>query len=61
MATERVFSCGNSTYYVVQWYSYFMVYRQGWLGRIFVGYARNLADAVARIERDAHCWQIKAA
>jgi hypothetical protein len=61
MASERAFSCGNSTYYVVESYGRFKVQRQGWLGRIFLGYAVSLAEAIARIEADAKCWQIRLA
>lgn len=61
MASERAFTCGNSKYYVVEYYSTFIVQRQDWFGRAFVTYARDLAEAIARIEADAHCWQIRAA
>jgi hypothetical protein len=40
---------------------YLIVQRQDWLGRTFINYARNLAEAIACIEADAHCWQIQAA
>lgn len=42
-------------------HGYFIVQRQDWLGRTFITYARSLARAVARIEADARCWQIRAA
>ena len=58
---ERSFSCGNSKYYVAESHGYFIVQRQDWLGRTFIAYARSLAEAIARIEADAHCWQIRAA
>jgi hypothetical protein len=61
MASERAFICGNSKYYVVECYGTFIVQRQDWLGRAFITYARNLAEAIARIEADAHSWQIRAA
>jgi hypothetical protein len=61
VAAERAFTCGNGKYYVVEQSGYLIVQRQDWLGRTFINYARNLAEAIARIEADAHCWQIQAA
>jgi hypothetical protein len=61
MASERAFSCGNSKYYVVECHGTFIVQRQGWLDRTFIAYADSLAEAIARIEADAHSWQIRAA
>ena len=61
MASERAFICGNSKYYVVEHHGTLIVQRQNWLGRSFITYAHNLAEAIARIEADAHCWQIRAA
>jgi hypothetical protein len=58
---ERAFSCGNNKYYVVECHGYFIVQRQDWLGRTFITYASTLAEAVVRIEADAHCWRIRAA
>jgi hypothetical protein len=61
MASERAFICGNSKYFVVEHHGTFIVQRQNWLGRTFIAYAHNLAEAIACIEADAHCWQIRAA
>ena len=61
MASERTFSCGNNKYYVVESYGQFIVQRQDWFGRAFVGYASDLAEAIARIEADAQCWQVRSA
>ncbi len=61
MASERAFICGNSKYYVVEYRGTFIVQRQNWLGRSFITYSRSLAEAIARIEADARCWQIRAA
>jgi hypothetical protein len=61
VAAERAFTCGSSKYYVVEQHGYLIVQRQDWLGRTFVDYAHSLAEAIARIEADAHCWQIRAA
>lgn len=61
MAAEHAFTCGTSTYFVTECCSYFVVQKQSWFGRSFVSYARDLAEAIARIETDAHCWTIRAA
>jgi len=61
VVAERAFTCGNSKYYVAERYGYYVVQRQDWLGRSFVAYARDLAQAIAAIETDARCWQIRAA
>ena len=61
MASERAFTCGNSKYYVVEQHGHLMVERQDWLGRTFIAFARDLKDAIGRIEADAQCWQIRAA
>jgi hypothetical protein len=47
MASEWAYTCGNNMYFVVEHYGHLVVQRQDWLGRTFVGYARNLADATA--------------
>jgi len=60
-AAERIFICGNGRYYVTDRHGTLIVQRQAWLGRTFVGYAGGLAEAIARIEADARCWQIRAA
>ncbi len=61
MASELAFSCGNSKYYVVERYGRFIVQRQDWLGRTFISYARDLAEAIALIEADAGSGRIRAA
>ena len=61
MASERAFTCGNGKYYVVEQHGYLIVQRQDWLGRTFIGYAGDVAEAIKRIEADARCWQIRAA
>ncbi|HTV35814.1 MAG TPA: hypothetical protein VMF12_05225 [Xanthobacteraceae bacterium] len=61
MASERAFTCGNNKYYVVEQHGYLIVQRQDWLGRTFIGYVREIKEAIARIEADAHSWQIKSA
>jgi hypothetical protein len=61
MESERAFSCGNNRYCVVDRHGRLVVYRQDWLGRSFVSYARDLAHAIALIEADAGCYQVRAA
>lgn len=61
MAAEHVFTCGTGKYYVTDRGGTLIVQKQGWFGRSFVCYARDLAEAIARIESDAHCWVIRAA
>ena len=61
MAPECAFSYGNNKYYVTMQYRWFLVKRQGWLGRIFVGYARNMAEAMTLIREDARSGRIVAA
>lgn len=61
MSSERAFSCGNNTYYATECHGRLIVQRQDWLGRTFVGYACDIGEAIARIEADARCWQIRAA
>lgn len=53
MASEYAFSCGNSKYYVVPEYGRLVVQRQDWLGRTFIGYAADIAQALALIKSDA--------
>lgn len=61
MATERAFTCGTGKYYVTECNGTFVVQKQGWFGRTFVGYGHDLAEAILRIETDAHCWTVRAA
>jgi len=61
VASQRAFTCGNSTYYVTEQHGYLVVERQDWLGRTFIAFAGSLAEAIRRIEGDARCWQIQAA
>ena len=61
VAAERAFTCGTGKYYVTECCGTFIVQKQGWFGRSFVGYARDVAEAIARIESDAHCWTVRAA
>lgn len=61
MESERVFICGNSKYYVIARYGRLLVQRQDWLGRTFITYARDVAEAIALIEADARSSRIRAA
>lgn len=61
MAAERAFTCGSGKYFVTECCGYFIVQKQSWFGRSFVSYARDLTEAIARIETDAHCWTIRTA
>jgi hypothetical protein len=61
MASEYTFSCGNSKYYVAERDGYLIVQRQDWLGRTFISYARDVAQAIAVIEADAGSTRIRAA
>jgi hypothetical protein len=61
VAAQHAFTCGTGKYYVTERHGYFIVQKQGWFGRSFVSYARDLAEAIARIESDAHCWTVRAA
>ena len=61
MTTESAFSCGNSKYYVIKSYGRFIVQRQDWLERTFIGFARDLAEATELIRSDARTFKIRAA
>jgi hypothetical protein len=61
MDFERTYTCGNGKYYVVECHGCFVVKRQDWFKKTFVGYARSLAEAIALIELDARSSQTKAA
>jgi hypothetical protein len=61
VAAQHAFTCGAGKYYVTECHGYFIVQKQGWFGRSFVSYARDLAEAITRIESDAHCWTVRAA
>jgi hypothetical protein len=51
--SERAFSCGNSKYYVVERGGCFIVRRQDWLTRTFIGYAHDIAEALTLIRQNA--------
>jgi hypothetical protein len=58
---ERAYACGNRKYYVHEAYGRFIVRRQDWLARTFVGYARDVPEALALIKRDAQSTRLRAA
>ena len=53
MAWEWTYTCGNNLYYVTERCGRLVVQRQDWLGRTFVSYARDLAEATPLIKSDA--------
>jgi hypothetical protein len=53
MESERAFSCGNSKYYVIECSGCFIVRRQDWLTRTFIGYAHDIAEALTLIRQNA--------
>jgi hypothetical protein len=61
MECERTFRCGNSKYYVIEQGSVFIVQRQDWIERTFIGYTRNIAEAMALIRRDSRSGEIRVA
>jgi hypothetical protein len=58
---QQIFNCGDSKYYVSEQNSFLVVQRQDWIERTFVGYARDIAEAISLIRRDAGSGQIRAA
>lgn len=61
MAAERAFTCGTGKYFVTECRGTFIVQKQNLFGKSFVAYAHDLAEAIARIETDAHCWTVRTA
>jgi hypothetical protein len=61
MYDKQIFRCGNSKYYVSEQNGYFVVRRQDWIERTFIGYAQGIAEAMSIIKRDAGSNQIRAA
>jgi len=61
MASEWTYACGNHMYFVVERYGHLIVQRQDWLGRTFISYARDLAEATALIRSDARSSRLTAA
>jgi hypothetical protein len=61
MEYEQTFICGNSKYYVTKRDGFFIVRRQGWIARTFIGYSHDLAEALALIRHDAQSSGIRAA
>jgi hypothetical protein len=58
---QQIFNCRDSKYYVSKQNSFLVVQRQDWIERIFIGYARDIAEAMSLIRRDAGSGQIRAA
>lgn len=61
MASEHAFKCGNSKYYVINYFGYLMVQRQDWFARSFIGFARDIPAAMTLIHRHAKSGRILAA
>ena len=61
MESEQAFTCGNSKYYVTRRDGFFIVRRQDWMARIFIGYGHDLAEAMMLIRYDARSSRIRAA
>jgi len=61
MEFEQTFSCGNNKYYVTKHDGCFGVRWQDWFTRTFIGYARDLAEVMTLIQRDAKSYRIRAA
>jgi hypothetical protein len=61
MQIERAFRSGNKKYYVVISEGFYVVRRQDWLSKTFIGYANNLAEAMELIKQDAKSSAIRAA
>jgi hypothetical protein len=61
MESRQIFRCGNYKYYVIGQRACFVVRRQGWMGETFIGYARDIADAMTLIRHDARSVEIRAA
>jgi len=59
--SECSFSCGTAKYYTVECSGLLIVQRQDWLGRSFIGFARDLGEAMALIRRDARAGRVIAA
>ena len=61
MESEQAFTCGNSKYYVTRRDGFFIVRRQDWMARTFIGYGHDLAEAMMLIRYDARSSRIRAA
>jgi hypothetical protein len=61
MEDIQTFRCGNSKYYVIKRDGCFIVRKQDWIETTFIGYARDLAEAMAFIRRDSRSSRIVAA
>ena len=61
MEYNQTFRCGNSKYYVTERNGCFVVRRQDWIETTFVGYAGDIAQAMALIRRDARSGRIRVA
>ena len=61
MQGDRVLRCGNKKYYVAVSDGFYIVRRQDWLSKTFIGYASDLGSAMDLIKRDAKSTLIRVA
>ena len=61
MESKQIFRCGNYKYYVIGQNACFVVRRQDWMEETFIGYARDIAEAMVLIRHDARSVEIRAA
>jgi hypothetical protein len=61
MEDQQTFRCGNSKYYVIGQNGCFIVRRQDWIERTFIGYASDIAEAMTLISKDSRSSLIRAA
>ena len=61
MPSEWTYTCGNNRYCVVERFGRLIVQRQDWLGRTFISYAGDLAEATVLIRLDAKSSRLIAA
>lgn len=58
---KQTFRCGNNKYYAIEQNGCFIVRRQDWIEQTFIGYARDIAEAMTLVRRDARSVEIRAA
>lgn len=58
---QQTFRCGSHKYYVTGRDGYLKVRRQDWLEKVFIGYVRDIAEAMILIRKDSGSAEIRAA
>ena len=61
MKYEQPFNCGDSKYYVVERKGFFIVQRQDQIEKTYIGYARDISQAMDLIRGDAKSSRVRAA